>query len=642
MPDAAFPNMIVGTKSKNRWPYLRSEISHNWYVDKRNPTVGFVSRDEAAILYNIALLFHGLPCLEIGCWRGWSTVHLALGCGNLEVIDPVMRDIAFRDDLTETFRRAGVLECLALHDGWSPEEIERISVDTGKRWSLSFIDGDHEGDAPRRDAEMVARFAAKDAAILLHDLASPYPAAALEYLRSQGWETWVYQTMQIMGVAVRGTVRPIEHVPDPTQSWTLPTHLMRFPVIGEHRSARLHRVLGLSGGKVPDPQIQDADGIDDLSGNVASLIDTLLTQIGDLSCRIYSGREDAQAASAFGELQRKYMDLLQKLSDAKRERDEIASDRTALGERVAGLQLQRDELERERDEIASDRTALGERVAGLQLQRDELERERDEIASERKAFDLLQEKHVTQTEKLAHLQIERDGLVQREKQLVAELAEASHEREAFWRRLEHSIRKVAELEREGTDLKRANAELLQVPGSPPPLPGLTLEPVDEQAIHRFSLWMARHRILFGLSRRVMAGRKLEVRLLVERSLRDHGISDPATAMIVDWLSAPRVVLGLARRRICAGMGAVQGLVVLEIQRRIEASGLMLVSSAAPRSMTAELQRSLDVGAHRFRNLKQQFRALQQQFRALEAAKLSDEKALLAARIANAKLLGPVV
>src|SRR5262245_58158102 len=87
LPDDAFPNMIVGDKASNQWPFLRREVRHNWYVDRRNPTVGFLSRDEALILYNLARGFDGRPCLEIGCWRGWSTVHLALGAGNLEVVD---------------------------------------------------------------------------------------------------------------------------------------------------------------------------------------------------------------------------------------------------------------------------------------------------------------------------------------------------------------------------------------------------------------------------------------------------------------------------------------------------------------------------------------------------------------------------
>src|SRR5205814_87672 len=63
--DAAFPNMVVGDKTSATWPYIRREVPHNWYVDRRQPSVGFVSRDEAHILYNSALRCRGRQ-LEIG------------------------------------------------------------------------------------------------------------------------------------------------------------------------------------------------------------------------------------------------------------------------------------------------------------------------------------------------------------------------------------------------------------------------------------------------------------------------------------------------------------------------------------------------------------------------------------------------
>ena len=47
-PDACFPHMVVGTYQKEPWAYLRTECTHNWYVDARYPTVGFLSRDEAS------------------------------------------------------------------------------------------------------------------------------------------------------------------------------------------------------------------------------------------------------------------------------------------------------------------------------------------------------------------------------------------------------------------------------------------------------------------------------------------------------------------------------------------------------------------------------------------------------------------
>ena len=70
-PDSCFPNMILGNRYDSFWFYLRRDIAHNFYVDQRRQAVGFVSRDEAHILYNTALKFKGKKALEIGCWMGW-------------------------------------------------------------------------------------------------------------------------------------------------------------------------------------------------------------------------------------------------------------------------------------------------------------------------------------------------------------------------------------------------------------------------------------------------------------------------------------------------------------------------------------------------------------------------------------------
>jgi glycosyltransferase involved in cell wall biosynthesis/predicted O-methyltransferase YrrM len=235
-PDAAFPDMMIGNTSLPRWPWLRRWVEHNWYTDRRNPEVGFLSRDEAAILYNNALLFRDKPCLEVGCWRGWSAVHLALGAGELDIIDPVFADPDFAESVRASCEAAGVLDKVAFHTGFSPGAINELSKISNKRWSLIFIDGDHEGDAPRLDAEAAMRHADDTAMVIFHDLASPHVAAGLDAMRNAGWRTMVYQTMQIMGVAWRGSVEPVRHIPDPKVFWTLPRHLSGYEVSGWKRS----------------------------------------------------------------------------------------------------------------------------------------------------------------------------------------------------------------------------------------------------------------------------------------------------------------------------------------------------------------------------------------------------------------------
>src|SRR6202043_1916625 len=51
-------------------------------------------------------------------------------------------------------------------------------------------------------------------------------------LEARGFNILIYQTMQIMGFAWRGRVRPIHHIPDQSVPWQLPHHLVGFPVSG--------------------------------------------------------------------------------------------------------------------------------------------------------------------------------------------------------------------------------------------------------------------------------------------------------------------------------------------------------------------------------------------------------------------------
>lgn len=230
-PDAAFPNMTVGDAQTCPWSYLRREIPHNWYVDQRHPIVGFLSRDEAHILYHTALQFSGKRSLEIGCWMGWSACHLALAGVELDVIDPMLDRSEFYQSVSQSLATAGVLERVNLVAGYSPQRVEELAQQE-HRWSLIFIDGNHETPRPLEDAIACEPYAEGDAAILFHDLASPDVAEGLDYLKQRGWHTLIYQTMQIMGIAWRGNVQPVVHEPDPSISWQLPDHLQGYEVSG--------------------------------------------------------------------------------------------------------------------------------------------------------------------------------------------------------------------------------------------------------------------------------------------------------------------------------------------------------------------------------------------------------------------------
>jgi glycosyltransferase involved in cell wall biosynthesis/tetratricopeptide (TPR) repeat protein len=231
-PDAAFPNMIIGDTQTCPWQYLRREIPHNWYVDCRQPIVGFLSRDEAHILYNTALQFSGKCALEIGCWMGWSACHLALAGVELDVVDPLLERSQFHQSVSQSLEVVGVIDRVNLVPGYSPQRVEELAQQKCRIWSLIFIDGNHESPGPLEDAIACEPYAAADAAILFHDLASPDVAEGLDYFKEKGWHTLIYQTMQIMGIAWRGNVKPIVHQPDPSISWQLPEHLQEYEVSG--------------------------------------------------------------------------------------------------------------------------------------------------------------------------------------------------------------------------------------------------------------------------------------------------------------------------------------------------------------------------------------------------------------------------
>jgi predicted O-methyltransferase YrrM len=231
-PDAAFPHLVIGDRDGVSWPYFRREIPHNWYVDARYPRCGVLSRDEASILYNTALAMSGRMALEIGCWKGWSTCHLLAGGVDLDVIDPLLDRDEFRRDVSAAIdwvhSDLGVAARVNLCAGASPDAVDRLAAEGRGPWSLIFIDGSHDAPAPRLDATAADRHASPDALVLLHDLAAPDVAEGLVYLADRGWQTAVYHTMQLMGVAWRGRVRPLAHQPDPRVNWSLPDHLSGF------------------------------------------------------------------------------------------------------------------------------------------------------------------------------------------------------------------------------------------------------------------------------------------------------------------------------------------------------------------------------------------------------------------------------
>jgi predicted O-methyltransferase YrrM len=229
-PDVHFPNMIIGDKGQCNWEYLRREVNHNWYVDRRWPSIGFLDRDEAHILYNSALQFRQKRALEIGCWLGWSACHIAMAGMDIDVIDPLLADSRVQESVSSSLSSAAVSCDIVLVPGRSPEAVVAIAGKDHSKWSFIFIDGDHRHPSPTLDAHAASAFAEENALILFHDVVCPDVGHALERLRNEGWNIVVYQTMQIMAAAWRGSAKPIPHTPDPRISWALPEQLRSYPL----------------------------------------------------------------------------------------------------------------------------------------------------------------------------------------------------------------------------------------------------------------------------------------------------------------------------------------------------------------------------------------------------------------------------
>ena len=225
--------MIEVDKSVSTWPWLRRDIDHAFRVDRRNPIVGFINRDEAAILFSNARLFAGRqghrdrrlarlvdrPSHRLGPRQRSMSSSL---CLRTRIGGPSLSK--WRAALAAKRRQSSFRK--------QARKPSNGSADSGLRWSFAFIDGDHDGEAPSRDALACAPFLEETSMVLFHDLVSPHVAKGLRALEERGWNVMAYQTAQMLGVAWRGEVAPVAHKPDPTQSWRIPDHLKGIAISG--------------------------------------------------------------------------------------------------------------------------------------------------------------------------------------------------------------------------------------------------------------------------------------------------------------------------------------------------------------------------------------------------------------------------
>ena len=180
-----------------------------------SPECGFLTHDEAAILYNIAKAFPH-RWVDIGCRFGWSTAHIAAALTKgVWACDPVLQHEAQQRRFESN-----------LHHFWG-ELVQVVAKESegffrrDRIIDAAMIDGNHDSPEPTLDA---ARAITAGASVLVwHDFQGRPVRDAVEHVMGLGWSSRVYWTPNIMAVAWNpdsGFVPPDhERDPEPLQYW---------------------------------------------------------------------------------------------------------------------------------------------------------------------------------------------------------------------------------------------------------------------------------------------------------------------------------------------------------------------------------------------------------------------------------------
>lgn len=179
---------------------------------------GFMTHDESAILYRLALSARGDWC-DVGCHTGWTSAHIHAGTGcEVTCVDYMLTVPEFEARFLENtnFQR---------HWEWpykAEEFFGHFSASPGARemrWTGFCIDADHDEPQPLLDATNALKFLANNGVIVFHDFWGRPIRQGVEYLISQGLECRIYDTPAGMAVCWQGDFEPVEHVPDPAIHW---------------------------------------------------------------------------------------------------------------------------------------------------------------------------------------------------------------------------------------------------------------------------------------------------------------------------------------------------------------------------------------------------------------------------------------
>jgi len=222
-----FPHLVDTDPATCPDPRVRRAVPHIWRTDVREKSraTGNISTEEAALLYALAHTRKERCGIEIGSHFGWSSAPLIAAGLTLDAIDPAFSDINRFDQVSKSLAGLHCDHSAVLWPGYSPNIVDAVAATRTERYGFAFIDGKHDDDGPLLDTKAVIPFLAEDALVVFHDLTFDDVATAVRYLKAEGWQVRVYNTMQVMAAAWRvGTPPPVYHG-DTQHGIALPTHL---------------------------------------------------------------------------------------------------------------------------------------------------------------------------------------------------------------------------------------------------------------------------------------------------------------------------------------------------------------------------------------------------------------------------------
>lgn len=164
-------------------------IAVDWRV--RLPEIdSSVSSEEA---YRLRDLARGARVLEIGSWRGFSTVVMAQVARMVHAVDHHLGDEHAGHDESLSYLIAALDEYdvrsrVVVHVGSSADVLPLLPTDY---FDLAFVDAFHEADAVRADLALVRPLVKLDGTIAFHDYGRFDVARVVDEATTEGWATFV-------------------------------------------------------------------------------------------------------------------------------------------------------------------------------------------------------------------------------------------------------------------------------------------------------------------------------------------------------------------------------------------------------------------------------------------------------------------